>query len=124
MVAVNNVSTKLTNWSENVLCDYSIYDGTDATTDATFFVEKDGIRIYNSEQSEIATQTKFTFSIPLEIETLDDTEFIISAFIQSNNVDLITPLDFDVDNTFVFPAVLGSVFYLTPILRNNSQSPF
>ena len=79
LIAINNVLAKATNWAENALFDYTMYDGGDTTTAAQFVVKKAGISVYTSDENSITTSTKYTLSIPLEIETLDNSDFEIVA---------------------------------------------
>ena len=49
LMCVNNVTSQLINWQDNVVFDYAIYDGQATLTDAIFTITKDGTEVYSSE---------------------------------------------------------------------------
>lgn len=75
LMCVNNVTDQLTNWQDNTVFDYSIYDGQSAATDAVFSVTREGDEVYASENDSIPTQAKQTLTYPMEIDTDDDADF-------------------------------------------------
>jgi len=121
-IAINNVLAKATNWAENALFDYTMYDGGDTTTAAQFVVKKAGISVYTSDENSITTSTKYTLSIPLEIETLDNSDFEIVAQILDDNSELVPAMTFPVNNSLGYSAIAGAAFYMNPKTRSNSQS--
>lgn len=40
LIAINNVAERITNWSENILFDYTMYDGDNVSTSALFEITK------------------------------------------------------------------------------------
>ena len=123
-MCVNNVAALLTNWQDNVVFDYSIYDSQSTATDAVFSIMKDGIEVYSSENDNIATNTKNTFTYPMEINTDDDSNFDVVVNVTSVENDLIEPIVFNVNNSLGYSATAGAVLYINPKTRSNSQTNF
>jgi len=124
LIAINNVLNKAVNWVENALFDYTIYDGNNALTSAQFFVKKDNNVVFSSNEDSISTSTTHTFSLPLEIETIDNTDFDIVVNIQDGSKDLASALMIPVNNSLGFSSVAGAVFYMNPRTRSNNQSNY
>ncbi|WP_349846073.1 leucine-rich repeat domain-containing protein [Bacteroides cellulosilyticus] len=124
LMCVNNVAALLTNWQDNVVFDYSIYDSQSTATDAVFSIMKDGIEVYSSENDNIATNTKNTFTYPMEINTDDDSNFDVVVNVTSVENDLIEPIVFNVNNSLGYSATAGAVLYINPKTRSNSQTNF
>jgi len=121
LVAVNNILGRATNWSENSLFDYAMYDGDNVITSAKFTIKKDGEDVFTSEEDSIACSARHTFSFPMEIETMDNTEFEITAHILDVDMELTSPITYQVNNSLGYSAVSGSVFYMNPKTRSNRQ---
>lgn len=121
LIAINHIIDKATNWSENTLFEYTMYDSGNVTTNATFEITKDGEEVFNSTEDNISTSTKYTFSLPLEIDTLDNLDFSIIAEIKSEGILLVKPLTFQVNNSLGYSAVAGAVMYINPKTRTNRQ---
>lgn len=124
LIAVNNVLAKATNWTENTLFDYTMYDGDNVSTSARFIVTQDGNAAFSSEEDSIATSTRHTFSFPMEVETMDNTDFEIVTHIFDGETDLTEPIVFPVNNSLGYSAVAGSVFYMNPKTRSNRQGNY
>lgn len=122
LIALNSVPRKVLNWSENVLFDYAMYDGDNVTTSAQFVVRKDGTDIFTSNEDSIICSAKHTFSLALEVETMDHSEFDIIAYVKDGEKELTAPVTYSVDNSSGYSAVPGAVFYLNAKTRNNSQA--
>lgn len=122
LIAINNIAEKITNYVENDLYDYSIYDGDNISTHLDFTITKDGKPVYKSEESRILTSTKYTLKIPLDIETPDNQNFNVLAHISQDNVEIGDPIQFLVDNSLGFSAMPGSNLYFNPRTRNNNQA--
>ena len=71
LIAINNVAERITNWSENILFDYTMYDGDNVSTSALFEITKGNEVVFSSTEESISTSTKYSFSLPLEIDTID-----------------------------------------------------
>jgi hypothetical protein len=121
LVAVNNILGRATNWSENSLFDYAMYDGDNVITSAKFTIKKDGEDVFTSEEDSIACSARHTFSFPMEIETMDNTEFEITAHILDVDMELTSPITYQVNNSLGYSAVSGAVFYMNPKTRSNRQ---
>lgn len=121
LVAVNNVLPKATNWGENALFDYAMYDGDEVTTAAQFVVKKDGLPVFTSNEDSITTSARHTLSFPMEIETIDGSEFQITVHVLDGETELTDTLTFEVNNSSGYSATPGAVFYLNPRTRSNRQ---
>ena len=121
-VAVNNVIKQAINYSENIIFDYSIYNGGIATMPITFTASKEGESIYSIDLENVTTGSKNTFSIALEVETKDSNNFDIAISADSNGLNVLSPILIGVDNRYSFAAFPGAVFHLNPKTRDNSQS--
>lgn len=122
LIALNNVLEKATNWSENMLFDYTIYDGDNVHTSARFIILKDGESVFASNEDSISCSDKHTFSFPMEIETMDNSEFEIVAHVKEEETELTAPVTYRVDNSSGYSAVAGATFYLSPKTRSNNQA--
>lgn len=121
LVAVNNVLAKATNWTENALFDYAMYNGDEVTTAAQFVVKKEGMPVFTSNEDSITTSVRHTFNFPMEIETIDASEFEITAHVMDGETALVDALTFAVNNSSGYSAMPGAVFYLNPRTRSNRQ---
>lgn len=121
LMAVNNVAESLENWNESRVFDYTIFEGDSASSAATFKVTKDGRVVFTRTEAVIATKTKHTFTIPLEIETIDDLDFnaVISAL--SDDKALIDPITIKVSNSRGFSPSAGATLYINPRTRSNNE---
>jgi hypothetical protein len=124
LMCVNNVAALLTNWQDNVIFDYAIYDGQSAATDAIFSITKAGIEVYSSENDNIATNTKNTLTYPMEVDTDDDANFDVVVNVTSEKVHLIEPITLSVNNSLGYSATAGAVLYINPKTRSNSQTNY
>ena len=122
LVAVNNVLGKGVNWSENALFEYAMFDGDNVTTSAQFIVRKDKEDVFTSNEDSIICSARQVFSLSLEIETMDNSEFEIIACIMDGDKELTAPVTYPVDNSSGYAAVPGAVFYMNPKTRSNSQA--
>ena len=124
LIAINNALEKATNWVENTLFDYAMYDGDSVSTFARFVIMKEGQQVFSSNENSIAVSTKHTFSLPLEIDTLDNSEFSIQVEVLDESVALTSPLVFPVNNSLGYSAVAGATLYVNPRTRNNRQENY
>ena len=121
LIAINNMADKATNWSENTLFEYTMYDGDNVSTNAIFQITKDSEEVFNSVEDNISTSTRYSFSLPLEIDTIDNQDFFIIAAIRSGDILLTAPLTFQVNNSLGYSAIAGAVVYINPKTRTNRQ---
>ena len=128
LMCVNNVSELLTNWQDNTVFDYAVYDGQAATTDALFSIARDGVEVYSSENNAISTNARQTLTYPMEVETDDDSDFNVVVSVTGRNGDnggntpLIAPVSIPVSNSLGYSATAGAVLYINPRTRSNSQT--
>lgn len=122
LIAINNVLGKAVNWSENTLFEYTMYDGDNVSTSAQFVVRKETEDVYTSNEDSITCSAKHVFSLSLEIETMDSSEFDIIAYMMDGDKELTAPITYQVDNSSGYSAVPGAVLYVNPKTRSNSQA--
>lgn len=124
LIAVNNIIEKATNWTENALFDYTIFDGNNAVTSARFVAQKAGAPVFSSEEDTISTSAKHTFSLPLEIDTIDNADFDLVVKVQDEDEKLALAMTIPVNNSLGFSSIAGAAFYMNPRTRSNSQSNY
>lgn len=122
LFCINHKMEKATNWTENQLFEYAIYDGDATTTSATFKILKEEDVVYQSVENSIATNTRQKFAFPMEIETDDDSDFRIVVTVEDEQNKLSDDIIFSVGNSYGYSAVAGAVFYMNPKTRSNSQA--
>lgn len=98
--------------------DYTMYDGDNVSTFARFVITKEGQQVFSSNENSIAVSTKHTFSLPLEIDTLDNSEFSIQVEVLDESIV------FPVNNSLGYSAVAGATLYVNPRTRNNRQENY
>lgn len=52
LIAINNVAERITNWSENILFDYTMYDGDNVSTSALFEITKGNEVVFSSTEGK------------------------------------------------------------------------
>lgn len=119
--AVNSIDDELTNWSDNIAFYYSMYDGGKTTTDVIFDIYKGDDILNVVENGSVTTGTKNAFNIPLELDTVDNSDFEITVIVKDNDA-IYYEITFNTDNSLSYSAMPGAVFYMNPKTRNNSQS--
>ena len=125
MVVVNNKAGKLLNWYENNVLEYAVYDGKAVTTPLVICMKKDGEVLQENVSESTLTQTKMQYTLSLEVETLDNSDFTARIGFRSHSADtemLRTPIDFPVDNSQGYSATSGAVFYFNAKNRNNTDT--
>ncbi len=71
-----------------------MYDGDNVSTSALFEITKGNEVVFSSTEESISTSTKYSFSLPLEIDTIDNQDFSIIANVKDSGVLLTDPLEF------------------------------
>ena len=125
MVVVNNKVGKLLNWYENNVLEYAVYDGKAVTTPLVICMKKDGEVLQENVSESTLTQTRMQYTLSLEVETLDNSDFTARIGFRSHTADtemLRTPIDFPVDNSQGYSATSGAVFYFNAKNRNNTDT--
>lgn len=120
-VTVNGVNMNLTNWSDNKVLEYSCYDGGNVSTSLVFETLKEGNSVVVMNNSNLETGVKHTLNVPLEIDTLDDTDFEVEQIIKDDS-RVFYRFYASVDNSLGYSASAGASLYINPKLRSNSQS--
>lgn len=124
LIAINNVLPKATNWVENTLFDYAMYDGDNVYTAAGFVVSKEGQVVFASNEDSIATSARHSFTLPLEVSTMDNSEFTLQADVMDGAVKLTESIPFAVNNSLGYAAVAGATLYVNPRTRSNRQDNY
>ena len=75
MVVVNNKAEKLLNWYENKVLEYAVYDGKAVTTPLSILMKKDNEVLQENVSENTLTQTKMQYTLSLEVETIDNSDF-------------------------------------------------
>lgn len=117
-MAINNVAEDLTNWVDNRVFDYAVYDAEATSTSITFKIDKDGEVVNTTSLDAVPTGVKQTLSVSLNIPTDTNDDFSVSV----DADDLMDAITFPVSNAFNFAPVPGAVFQLSPANRSNSES--
>ncbi|MDR0973790.1 MAG: leucine-rich repeat domain-containing protein [Prevotellaceae bacterium] len=121
-VAINNIASPADNWAENILFEYAIIDGVAATAAAEFVVKYGTTTINDSQLAGVATQTRQTFSLPLEVETESDDNFTLDVTVKRDALSLHAPFEIQVANSVGYSPVAGAAFFMNPKVRSNNQA--
>ena len=125
MVVVNNKAEKLLNWYENKVLEYAVYDGRAVTTPLSILMKKDNEVLQENVSENTLTQTRMQYTLSLEVETLDNSDFTARIGFRSHPQDeqlLREPVDFPVDNSQGYSATAGAVFYFNAKNRSNTDT--
>ena len=124
MVVVNNKAEKLLNWYENKVLEYAVYDGKAVTTPLSILMKKDNEVLQENVSESTLTQTKMQYTLALEVETIDNSDFTALIGFRthpSDTVRLREPIPFSVDNSQGYSATAGAIFYFNAKNRNNTD---
>lgn len=125
MVVVNNKAEKLLNWYENKVLEYAVYDGKAVTTPLSILMKKDNEVLQENISESTLTQTKMQYTLALEVETIDNSDFTALIGFRthpSDTVRLREPIPFSVDNSQGYSATAGAIFYFNAKNRNNTDT--
>ncbi|MBQ3631224.1 MAG: hypothetical protein IJJ98_11265 [Prevotella sp.] len=122
LLIVNNVADSLTNWSDNQVMDYVLYDTATTASALTLTVTRAGTTIYASRQTAV-DRSLHTFTLPLEVDTGETTfELLIAADDGAANPTTFGEWTLPVDNAVNYAATDGAVFFLNPGTRSNGDA--
>jgi len=124
-MVVNSVAEGLTNWMDNTVMEYMLYDTSGTTSTLSFSLMMGTTEVYHADLTSV-DQSRHTLVIPLEIYT-GVTQFNTVLTATDIVEDGETPTTFGtwtlpVDNTENYAAVEGTTFFLNPKTRTNSDS--
>ena len=125
LVVVNNKAEKLLNWYENKVLEYAVYDGRAVTTPLSILMKKDDEVLQENVSENTLTQTRMQYTLSLEVETIDNSDFEASIDFRTHPADgalLREPVPFRVDNSQGYSATAGAVFYFNAKNRNNTDT--
>jgi hypothetical protein len=123
-IAINNIIDKATNWIENRMFDYAIYDGNRYASYLEFSVMNDVTEVYSSVEDEITTDEKHTFVYSMEIETNEQSDFEVVVNLKNEDDSVLESIEIPVDNSLSFGAAPGATFYMNPRTRSNNQANY
>lgn len=122
LMAINNVAAYATNWNETQVFDYCVFEGDATITSTTFKVTRDRLPVFQQEYNRLATNTKHTLILPLEIETVDDRDFNIVITAYNGEYTMSSPITMRVSNSLGYSPSAGASLYINPKTRSNSAS--
>lgn len=122
LVAISSVPSTVTNYTDNTLFEYVVYDKGAAMASPHVLVEaiinQNPTIIANEVLTGVATSKVNSYKIGLEVES-QETNMQLIANIQIGNS--IQTASYKIDNALSYPPTEGYVFYVNPSQRNNSQ---
>lgn len=118
LIAINEVSNNISNWTDSELFKYTIYDRGATTSSPSITITHNSSTLVDETLSNVSTSTINTYNASLEIDS-EVSELAINATITLGETS--KQITIDVDNSLSFPATSGSVFYLNAATRSNNQ---
>ena len=124
LIAVSDVLSTVENYSTNKLFSYAVYNGEAQTANPIVNVSA----IINNTQTQITKDEKLTnvptgaindYIIDLEIDTRETNIQLYSSIELGDSKQEAV---YAIDNSALYPAVAGAVFYLNPANRSNTQA--
>lgn len=117
-IAINEIPEKATNYADNLLFKYSIYNAGSTIGSPSVSAHIGNDQIINETLEGVATATINEYIANVEYES-EDTDLMVSGTAVYGNSQLFT---LAVDNSAAFPATKDAVFYMNAASRNNQQS--
>lgn len=122
LLVVNNVADSLTNWAENAVLDYILYDTSGTTSKLTFLATKGGTLVYSSVMTAV-DRSEHTLTVPLEIDSGESTfDLVVVANDGEASPTVLGTWTIAVDNAVNYAATDGAVFFLNPGTRSNGDA--
>lgn len=118
LIAINEVSNNISNWTDSELFKYTIYDRGATTSSPSITITHNSSTLVDETLSNVSTSTINAYNASLEIDS-EVSELAINATISLGETS--KQITIDVDNSLSFPATSGSVFYLNAATRSNNQ---
>lgn len=119
LICFNNIPNKVYNFRQEDLVQYSVYNiGSVNTLVKASYGDKEEILLENSEN--ITSNTIYTLSLSLQIDT--DLLEGISLYVEVSGNGVSRSTEISVDNSNAFIATPGAKFYLNSSLGSNSTS--
>lgn len=117
-IAINNVVEDLSNWVDNSVFDYSLYDAGATTTSIVFSIEKSGEVISTLALDAVPTGSKQHLNLSLKVSTETNDDF----FVTITSEGLLEGIALPVSNEFNYAPTPGAVFQMVADNRSNSES--
>ena len=105
--------------------EYAVYDGKAVTTPLSILMKKNNEVLQENVSENTLTQTKMQYTLSLEVETIDNSDFTALIGFRTHPTDEVRLRDaipFPVDNSQGYSATAGAVFYLNAKNRNNTDT--
>lgn len=120
---LNNVNNTPTNWAQQKLFDYCVFDPAESYREFTAVLKdyNTDIEYLKLGPENISTNTKYSYSNTLEIEGSDNPFYAQMLFLLDGE-SIIDPVEFAVRNTGAYGPTTGAHFILDPKSRSNNEA--
>lgn len=121
LVAINNISEKVFNFSENQVLEYCIYNKGESTGNPHILVQhliNTNLTTITDKNIIVNTSEALSLEENLEIETEEVSVFLECTITLGNE----QKASIHIDNSKGYPAVPNSSFYLNPSMRSNGDA--
>ena len=122
LVAISEYPQIVTNYSDNTLFKYAVYNAGASTATphikVTAVVDTNPIVLKDEDLKDVQTSSALSYNMHLEVET-EQSDLQLSAILTFGNEQV---RQYAIDNSASYPATSGSVFYLNAANRSNSQA--
>lgn len=122
-IFLQNIKTELTNWTNQRLFDYAVYNPQDDVLNITFkLYDYNRTKLYGEfNMGNVQEGVQYTFENMIEIEENMDKFSVRFDIINQNDDTLLQGLVFGIDNTENFSPTPGADFIINPKLRTNDE---
>ncbi|MGL5961933.1 MAG: BspA family leucine-rich repeat surface protein [Cetobacterium sp.] len=120
-VVINNVVKTIENWASSKLGEYCCYDGGKVTTELNTILYKGDEQVFYMEEKGVLTSSKCEARANLEVDTKDNADFKVDLILKTGDKAETDKKEIYVSNVNSFSPEAGSVFYMNPKNRSNSQ---
>lgn len=123
LMVVNNVAATATNYAENTLLEYAIYDCGGAYSSLQIKASYAGRAFSDTGlMNRIAAGARNTYTLPLELDNIAGDYFDITVEMGDGDGALTQDRTFSVDNRMSYSSVAGAVFAMDVKNRSNAQA--
>lgn len=123
LVVINNVAAAATNYAENTLLEYAIYDCGGAYSSLQIKASYAGRAFADTGlMDRIAAGARNTYTLPLELDNIAGDYFDITVSMGDGDGALTQDRTFSVDNRMSYSSVAGAVFSMDVKNRSNAQA--
>lgn len=123
LVVINNVAAAATNYAENTLLEYAVYDCGGAYSTLQIKASYAGRTFADTGMMDrIAAGARNTYTLPLELDNIAGDYFDIAVSMGDGDGALTQDRTFSVDNRMSYSSVAGAVFAMDVKNRSNAQA--